>query len=548
MLLFVLQMHGQRGASIDDIECLFDSSFQIRTATILSENEAKKKGVPLCLVRTDNSKLAIMAKGKAGNLDPYYMKGIETGFWDSTRNKTTTDYDIVFKNYRKLEANAVMFMIHWSDIEPEDGKFNFSYTDRILEKAEKYGLKVVWVLFMHQQNVMGCLPPAEDMWMYNLDTRNGDNYAIQWVKDKDGNIIKDLGTLKQHFDEIMPCYGNPKVYKRIIRMLGKLAAHYKNSESVIGVQIGNEEGITYEGSDADFNPYTLDLFERWKKMTGNTSWNKFKLEIVKLWWSRFTTAYHLQDPYKLTMFNAIGGAPEKGDVRMISRSGTDVTTYRDSKIDVIASMFYSPPAKNIWHNLDRIFKSGDTYSYPTQLPILMSTEIGLGFQNTLPHSQEYMINFLERGSQGFAVYAYGHLLNEDGTFNMYGDLYRKFMSMVKANEDIIWPGLPGAGNNISISTKIGGAEIGCLHKDDNATLGILHFPDALDDNTLESQVDVPIDITVKKAGKYAIEVYKDGLLTASQKEDLTAAKNRSFNMRITLSNKAASFVKVTKLN
>ena len=122
------------------------------------------------------------------------------------------------------------------------------------------------------------------------------------------------------------------------------------------------------------------------------------------------------------------------------------------------------------------------------------------------------------------------------------------MSMVKANEDIIWPGLPGAGNNISISTKIGGAEIGCLHKDDNATLGILHFPDALDDNTLESQVDVPIDITVKKAGKYAIEVYKDGLLTASQKEDLTAAKNRSFNMRITLSNKAASFVKVTKLN
>lgn len=43
LLLFVLQMHGQRGASIDDIECLFDSSFQIRTATILSENEAKKK-------------------------------------------------------------------------------------------------------------------------------------------------------------------------------------------------------------------------------------------------------------------------------------------------------------------------------------------------------------------------------------------------------------------------------------------------------------------------------------------------------------------------
>jgi len=48
--------------------------------------------------------------------------------------------------------------------------------------------------------------------------------------------------------------------------------------------------------------HTLTSFEKWKKLTGKTSWNRFKLAIVKLWWSRFTTAYHLQDPYKLTLF------------------------------------------------------------------------------------------------------------------------------------------------------------------------------------------------------------------------------------------------------
>jgi len=141
-------------------------------------------------------------------------------------------------------------------------------------------------------------------------------------------------------------------------------------------------------------------FEKWKKLTGETSWNSFKLAIVKLWWSRFTTAYHLQEPYKLTLFNPIGSEPEKGGTTIIARSGTDTTTFRDSKIDAIATMFYYPSASKIWNNLDQVYKADNTYSYPTQLPVLMSTEIGIGRLNTLPYTQEFMIIFLERGSQG----------------------------------------------------------------------------------------------------------------------------------------------------
>jgi hypothetical protein len=405
----------------------------------------------------------------------------------------------------------------------------------------------VWVLFMHEQFDMPFLPSPEKLWMYNLDTRDGANYAIQWVKDKNGDIIKDIPTQKQKkYSEIMPCYANPIVYNRITRMLGRLAAHYKNSVSVIGVQIGNEEHISYQGEDADFNTYTLSAFERWKKLTGDSSWNRFKLAIVKLWWSRFTTAYHLQDPYKLTMLNPIAGGPEKGETGIIARSGTDATTFRDSKIDVIATMFYWPSATKIWNNLDQVYKSNNTYSYPTQLPILMSTEIGIGKLNTLPYTQEFMINFLERGSQGFAVYTYGHMANLKGVVNANGDFYQKFMSMVQANEDIIWPGLPGTGDNISITATSGGAKISCLHKGNNATLGILHFPDDLEDKTLESKTDVPVEIIVKKTGAYVIEIYKDGCMTASQKSELTASKSNS--IIINLSNKAAAFIKVKKLD
>jgi|GEM_PF-732056 hypothetical protein len=530
---------------IENVECVFDPAFHVKTVSILSQKEAQHTTAPLILVRLTNNKLAIMAKDRTGKLQPFFMRGIETGFWDT--RKDTTNYDRVFENYHKMGANATMFMIHWSDIEPQDGKFDFSFTDNIVAKAQSHGVKVVWILFMHEHSFdMKCLPPAENLWMYNLDTRDGANYAIQWVKDKNGVIIKDIPTQKQKFTEIVPCYGNPIVYNRITKMLGQLGAHYKNSRSVIGVQLGNEEGISYQGSDADFNPYTLASFERWKKLTGKTSWTRFKSAIVKLWWSRFTTAYHLEDPYKLTMFNPIGGGPEQGDSAIIAHTGIDATTFRDSKIDVIATMFYGPSASNIWNNLDQVYKANNTYSYPTQLPILMSTEIGIGMLNTLPYTQEFMINFLERGSQGFAVYCYGNMVNSKGVVNATGDFYQKFMSMVKANEDIIWPGLPGTGDNISITATSGGAKVSCLHKGNNATLGILHFPDAVGDKTLERKTDVPIEIMVKKTGNYVIEIYKDGILTASQKDNMTASKGSS--IIINLSNKAAAFIKVKMLD
>ena len=531
--------------SITNTDFMFDPSFHAKTISILSTKESQHTPIPLALVRNLNGKLGLMAKDSSGKLWPFYMRGIETGFWDT--RKDSTDYEKVFETFHKLGANAAMFMIHWSDIEPQDGRFDFSFTDKIVATAERHGVKIVWILFMHEHSFdMKCLPPPEKLWMYNLDTRDNANYAIQWIKDKNGNIIKDIPTQKQKFTEIVPCYGNPVVYSRITQMLGRLAAHYRNSGSVIGVQIGNEEGISYQGVDADFNPYTLAAFEKWKKLTGETSWKHFKLAIVKLWWSRFTTAYHLQDPFKLTMFNPIGGGPEKGDTGIIARSGTNATTFRDSKIDAIATMFYYPSASNIWNNLDQVYKADNTYSYPTRLPLLMSTEIGIGRLNTLPYTQEFMINFLERGSQGFAVYDYGNMINAQDEINENGHFYKKFMAMVKANEDVIWPGLPGTGNNISMTATSGGAKISCLHYGNNATLGILHFPDAVQSNIPESAVETPVEIMVNKPGKYHIEVFKEGVLAVSQSENIQGMKSIIIN--VNLSNKAAAFIKVKMLD
>ena len=529
-------------ASIESIDCLFDDAFQVKPVTILSKEDAQKKRVPSALVRNPNSKLAVMARDKNGELQPFYVKGIEVGFWDTRRGGPETDYDKVFDAYNKVGANTVMFMIHWGDIEPQDGKFDFSYTDDIVEKAKRHDLKVVWILFMHEQFDMPFLPEPEKQWMYNLDTRDGVNYAIQWVKYDDGDISKDIPTQRAKKDsEIMPCYSNPKVYSRIIRMLGQLAARYSSSETVIGIQIGNEEHFSYQGKDSDYNPYTLSLFDRWKQQTGDDTWLRFKMDMVSLWFSRFTTAYHQQAPYQITMINPIGGGPEKGEADIVNKTGTDATTFRDSHIDAIATMFYGTSAAKQWKNLDQVCKADNTYSYPTRLPILISTEIGIRYRSWAI-TQEYMINFIERGSQGFAVFSYGSVGNREGEPNDAGECYRKFMAMVTACEDIIWPGLPGTGNNISITATYGEGKVSCLHVGDDATLGILHFPDDMAEEARERRADIPVEVMVQKSGRYTVEIYKDGQLIASHHDQLTPSKGKRYNINI--SNKEAAFVKV----
>ena len=43
-----------------------------------------------------------MAKDGTGKLWPFYMRGIETGFWDT--RKDTTNYDKIFETYHKMGA------------------------------------------------------------------------------------------------------------------------------------------------------------------------------------------------------------------------------------------------------------------------------------------------------------------------------------------------------------------------------------------------------------------------------------------------------------
>ncbi len=507
---------------------LYDPAFEPQPARIVAESELKTLRAPTALVRLANRRLALMARDSAGALQPFYVKGLETGYWD-TRRGGGTDYEAVFLNYRKLGANTSFFMIHWADIEPSDGKFDFSYTDKIVELARKTGVKIWWVLFLHCQSDH----PRElrEFWGYKLDSREGKDYAIQWLKDENGVVydsMAKLATLPGRW-EINPAYGHPLLFPKILRMLTRLGERYRDSDSVLGIQIDNEAGFGYytprgtagpQKLAGDHNPVTAQIFEEWKLKSGGSELRSFKLAIVKYWWKQFTTAFHRGDPYKLTSFNFLGARAESGDPYWIDLEGVDATTYAEGNIDVVSSMFYgASTGPKVWANLDQ------HYNFAYRLPIFISSEIGLGRSfNTEPLFQLYAINSIERGAQGYATYDYGSLMGEDGKPNAQGEFYRSFAAMIDANIDAIHGGVPGAGAAL-FSTPAAGVHISQLHRNQDAMVGILYNPEALvqPDAAKNSAVaDVPVELRALRDGSYSIQTWRAGKQAAAASVKLRA--------------------------
>jgi len=492
------------------------------SVAIVSEEELYNIDSNLAVVRISNQKLALMVNNGA-KWEPFFPQGIETGFWDFRRYQEEVDYHALFQNYRRLGANTCWFMLKWQEVEPNDGQFDFRFADEVVQIAEMYGLKIFWVFFTHV-HCNDIHLSGDDFWVYNLDNRDGANLAVQWVKDVKGNLYDSIAKLNEINAQLFPCYSNPVVFERINRVIREIARHYRHSRAVIGIQIGNEEGFLHEpfqdGYDSDYNPYTRGLFEQWSVERNEASWGAFKIEMVKRWWTQFTTAFHEEDPYKITSFNFQGGHPEKGDVKWIFRTGTDASTYGQGNIDAVGTMFYEHDYDDIWTNLD------SHYNYVYDLPLLIPSEIGLGIWGTESFvlAQHYLVNTLIRGGQGYDFYAYGHFFNSDNELTRHGEVLLEWNSMVHACLDVLWSALPGT-KGIDLSTR-SKAEISCLINHENTILGILNFPEAHKKENAdfsEDRSDVDISVIVQEPGMYEMTVYCGRSILYERRESIQSS-------------------------
>ncbi|WOI52170.1 DUF5597 domain-containing protein [Parvularcula sp. LCG005] len=147
----------------------------------------------------------------------------------------------VWPAVEELHANTLMIPVAWEQIEPEEGKFDFSYLDALIPQARERDVRVVLLWFGTWKNTSPKYTPA---WV-KLDT------------ERFPRLIKNDGTPSYALSP----YGNETLEadKKAFRELLTYLKKKDRDQTVIMVQVQNETG-TY-GSVRDYGAAAQAAFD-----------------------------------------------------------------------------------------------------------------------------------------------------------------------------------------------------------------------------------------------------------------------------------------------
>lgn len=131
-----------------------------------------------------------------------------------------------FSHLRQLGLNTVLAPITWELIEPEEGKFDMTSLDDIIDKARDHDLKVVLLWFGAWKNSMSCYAPE---W-FKRDTKRFARAHTQ-----DGKPVEEASSLSANVLD-----ADRRAFVRIMEHLRKRDS---KEQTVIMIQVENEIGM-----------------------------------------------------------------------------------------------------------------------------------------------------------------------------------------------------------------------------------------------------------------------------------------------------------------
>jgi len=253
---------------------------------------------------------------------PFTVLAVEIPWWDliiGHYHETQGAYDYLYPAAERIGLNALKVPVKWSMVEPEKGRYDFSYVDHAKALAEQHRLKLVLNWFGHYASGDGTL--------YNNLT--GAVYAPMY-------IIEDEKTYPRPVDgdgvvhHNVASYDYDAIIEREIAAFRAFMQHLKDVDStthtVIMIQVENE--ISTFGSDRhnpklwrDHSPQSNKIFQQ----QGFTDDLKYSAERFSSNWIRRLTDAGAE-VYPLPFFhNYVGG--KVAEWMTGGAPGEDVATY-----------------------------------------------------------------------------------------------------------------------------------------------------------------------------------------------------------------------------
>ena len=206
--------------------------------------------------------LCIGAQKPVTFFDPSKLMEVGVYYYPEAWDQSQWERD--FKKIKEMGFEFVhMAEFSWAMLEPEEGRFDFTWLDKAVDLASKNGLKI-----------MLCTPsPCPPAWLV--------------TKYPEVLVVKDNGIRAQHGTRTHCSWSSPKFRELTSIIVTKLGERYGNDKRIWGWQLDNEPG--HYGVE-DYNPAARESFISWlkKKYTTldqlNKAWgNAFWSEIYTAW-------------------------------------------------------------------------------------------------------------------------------------------------------------------------------------------------------------------------------------------------------------------------
>lgn len=210
------------------------------------------------------------------------------------------DIDNVMPRMRALGLNTVLVPTYWELMEPMEGQFDFTLTDRVIDKARENDLKVIFLWFGAWKNSMSCYAP---LW-FKTDTKR-----FPRAMTKTGKPM-----------EIASCFSANVLQadnKAFTAFMRHLAEKDKGIGTVIMLQIENEIGMLEAARD--HSPLAEKSYDT---PIPKVLWKTMGLRQTKTWRECFG-----DDPYGEEKFMAYHYAKYVEQLAQTARSIYDMPLY-----------------------------------------------------------------------------------------------------------------------------------------------------------------------------------------------------------------------------